>query len=284
MQNKTQLQTYFRNNALVNHYNINESDYNLIEVLMPVLGILNSAIGSLSTDASQISVAVPVYLFTVNALDAYYETITPEAFPEHHDLAKSMTIQITTKFKARFDFIKNDNMLLSAALIDPYLKSQEINMDSLITVNKKTELITYMVTLARDLRLFEIETDTDDIVKRELLTYTGLSSQVFSMVVSDTGKNQWHAVSKGFKNVARIGMVFQTIAASSSAIERAFSHSNRLITPDRNRLSSAMVDAVTFLNGNEDILRTSVDLLEDSFYLPLEDAAASSANIIDLSQ
>ena len=157
-----------------------------------------------------------------------------------------MTMQITTKFKPKFDFIKNDNMLLSAALI-------EIYMDSLITVNKTTELITYMVTLARDLSLFEIE------------THTGLSSQVFSMVVSDTGRNQWHAVSKGFKNVARIGMDFQTIVASSSAIELAFSHSSRLNTPDKNQLSPAMVDAVTFLNGNEDNLRTSVDLLEDSF-------------------
>lgn len=81
--------------------------------------------------------------------------------------------------------------------------------------------------------------------------------------------------------------MFQTIAYSSSAIERVFSHSNRVLTRDRNRLSPQMVDAICFLNGNSDILETVLPDVANAFYLPLRtpseelrDATANSSTVV----
>lgn len=195
LRNKRELQTYFRNNPDVNHYNLEENDFNLIEVLLPLLALLNSAIGDLSTNSSHIGDAVPIYYQTKTKLTEYWTAITEEL--PHHELAIELCQDILTAYTTRFDFIMTDNMLLAAALIDPVLKSKAVDLSSIITEERKTSAIDYLVLLARDLQQYNVATDSETVVRQELTNYIGLSAQVFSMIVSNDGENQWKNVAKG---------------------------------------------------------------------------------------
>ena len=46
-----------------------------------------------------------------------------------------------------------------------------------------------------------------------------------------------------------------------------------MITKDQNQISPDMVDAITFLHGNDDLLKNAVTTVADNFYLPLRTPA-----------
>ena len=131
-----------------------EEDYRTIDVVYPLIKVLNKMIGELSTDSTTICQAIPIYRNHKLEMDNVVRHISSEL----NDTEKILCEAIVDKFKARFEFLLTDKFITGSYLIAGKRDNFYYDFKRELSTSLYNETLTCMTTLLSDMKTMDAST------------------------------------------------------------------------------------------------------------------------------